>query len=454
MFKILIALVPSLIFFLTCYGQNNYIINFDTAGRLKTPLPERINNNDNLSFRINESGENFNIYTDQLKNKIKRALNHIDKLLKDPNGMRLLKDVYDIQVPELNLVRTELNSILFFYNLQLGPPKHFPSFYRMLFFYYLQLGGPKYVPFLSTGNSNYYTVKPVHSTSITPLKFGPNINSASLSTALNSGEKELDFTLTKTDPYKKLLYEWLKKSSSDFVTRPNFLALAQQKKLIETEINSIQDFLALLKKRRDIRPCGFQRVDIQFLITSTTTADRLTQETNKIFTDLLPMLSLEKNKDWILKWLWYQDNNKLPLLNPFPFRTEESFGEEPDTTELSDLRLKIMARNEFYKNMDLKKFSVKQLDSLIDETRLLKRSMSEIQKNSKQYSDKIDKNEKNIRVFGTTSQLLNNGIFYISDIEKKNLWMRHHDASDGYQLINDIETGEYLEDDLIVLLSH
>lgn len=432
MSKLLLVIALVFLVSFSCLSQDKYTVNFYATGKIQPPLPEKIGTSDFLGFRINDLSENFDLYKKNLKDRASKSLQCVNKLLADAEKKKVLDLIFDITDTELNNLKAELEHVLAdqLYN-----------------------GTLTYIPVYKIADKKYYHINVDNITPPTSDDFEPNTSSVFLATKPVVAEKELDFTLTKTDPFAKLTLDWLNSTKNDYAIPINFASFSSSKKELQDMLPTITGFLNRVTPRLQSQNGNFRAADIPFLTNLINSARILTNNLSRLTGRISPAIRLPAYKDWILKWLWYQ-NNELPQMNPFQFKSEKDMGVEPDTSALAGLRFKIGVREDFYKTANLKKYNAKQLDSLINETDSLKKRLGSIQKASQLYLNIKSKNDNAIQSLGTTISQLNVGILFPSDASKKIYWMRHHDASSNYQLINDIEKGDYTEDDRVLILGH
>ena len=62
------------------FGQTTHIIRFDTSGKLKSTIPERVDKNDKITFLINEPEETFSLYCKKFTEKVTKAQKMLDKI--------------------------------------------------------------------------------------------------------------------------------------------------------------------------------------------------------------------------------------------------------------------------------------------------------------------------------------------------------------------------------------
>jgi hypothetical protein len=419
-------------------SQLKYTINFDTTGRLRSTLPERIYKDDKLYFLVNEPGETFDQYQTQITKKLEKAVEHLDSIRANQSDKELLDVIYDIKDADILALSKELKAAL---------ANPFTG------------AALKFVPVFKIVDKDYYNLQPIHTVAPGPISFGPNAPSSELEAKLKDGEKELDFRLSKTDPFKKLRYNWLTATASDYTAHPDFSELPSKLPELRQKVTAVSNCLKWEDFMRAVNIAdkaiktntSFSRSDSILVRRVLDSAHVVSISLDNYLDRIQPLLHVS-DKNWILKWFWYQDN-KIPVLNPFPFRKEAEFGREPDTSELGGLRQKIAIRDQFFKAAKVESMNMRSIDSLIDASDSLKKRQDSIQKASRSYADKVARNDKNQLAFGTTGSLLNNGIFLVGNADSV-FWLRHHDATQNYQLMNDLDSREYPEDDRVIILAH
>jgi len=400
----------------------------DGTGKITANLPELIFNGDSINFTINDPKESFALYEKMLADKANRSKGQLSKLLADGEKMDVLLRVYGITSTDIKSVITELDIVITNQST----------------------AAQKYIPVYTANDKKYYSV----TMPSTNDAFGPNTPSTALSIAAPADGGKLNFTLSKTAPFKKLSYDWLQNTKADYSGNfdPTIFRLLREQlkakvKIIENYLESIDP---LLKKSPN-----YVDDDISVLKEVVQKAVGFTKDADAFISTQLNIINLSSQyKEWVLKWLWYQ-SNYMPALNPFNFKTEGNIGTELDTSKLEVLRLQIQAREEFYKAIDMKKTTPEQIDAIINEAINLRKEKSAIEKSAKDFVISKTNNDKAILDFGSTSFQLNEGLLVAGKNKGSVLyWQRHHDASNNYQLLNEQITDEYREDDRVVILSH
>lgn len=407
----------------------HHLLQTDGSGRITGNLPELIFDGEKINFKINQPSESFDLYEKMLADKARRAKTQLNKLLSEAEKLKVLADVYGITAGDINLVITDLNAVIANQSAS----------------------AQTYIPVYTVAKKKYYSVVTGNDNDA----FEPNTKSKDFTIASN-GDK-VNFTISKTNPFKKITYDWLQHTKANYSGSFNpevyRILLEQAAALIkQTEkfVKGTESILKGLGNNERQRNTAKRSVN--------NAADLLTYSIDSFLRVNANKINQGNYKTWILKWLWYQSNT-MPALNPFTFRAGDDIGIEPDTSLLEVLRLKIQAREEFYKAIDMKKATLEQLDTIINQVISLRREKAALEKQAKNFVAIKAGNDKAIADFGNTSSQLNEGLLVAGKKgEAKKLdsyyWLRHHDASNNYQLLNENIKDEYLEDDRVVILSH
>jgi hypothetical protein len=428
-----ILFAPVFLFSTLCIAQQSPAILFDGTGKIRPTLPEKLFKEDKVAFKVNDPKESFDKYTKSFKDKLKQAKELLSKLQADAEKMDVLEKVFDIKAADISTVIGEVNQVL-----------NNPSL----------AAAPTYVPGFTAPDKKYFTIAVENTAAPGTKTFAPNTVSDLFPVAPNGTETQLYFTLAKDDPFKKLAYNWLQHTKADYSGTLNPLPLLQFKKDIASKTESINKFIASIQPLIEKGKAGnIKASDIPALNAIIGQCDSYVSEVESLIAAKSSLIKLPQFKKWILEWLWYQ-RNMLPAINPLGFNAEGNIGNRPDTSMLAGLRIKLQARDEFFKSTDLKKLRVSQIDSMLNEMDSLKKNLYDIQVASKQFDEMKAGNEKAALAFRTTSQELNKGILFVGEQKKAIYWMRHHNAAENYQLMNDLESGEYLENDRVIILSH
>lgn len=422
------------------YGNaQTYSVKTDGTGKIIDNLPELIFNNNNINFKVADPNESFALYEKMLAGRAKRSKRQLTKLLADGEKMDILKKVYNILTGDINSVIAELNIVI---------ANRFAS-------------AQTHIPVYTAADKKYFSVDvptgvgyfagPVQND-----KFEVNTASASLAITSTAGGEKINFSLSKTEPFKKITYNWLSGTKSDYSGSFNpeiFRPLHEQ---VTAKIKKIKNYLQSIDPLLSKAP-NYVAADIPALKAVSINAVSLIaaiDADNFIASNSGTTNLSAQYKDWVLKWLWYQ-SNYMPALNPFNFKIEGDIGSDPDTSKLELLRLQIQAREDFYKGFDIKKTTPAELDKIIAETEALRKEKAAIERAAKNFATSKANNDKAILDFGNTSELLNEGLL-VAGKDKGSIlfWQLHHDASNNFQLLNDNVTDEYREDDRVIILSH
>ncbi|HEX4849990.1 MAG TPA: hypothetical protein VFV08_04240, partial [Puia sp.] len=352
-------------------------------------------------------------------------------LKKDKSKLEILKKVYGITEKDIDGVIAEIK------NVKANP------------FYSAPLS---YLPVFKADDKKYYNVAFSNLNGATPVSFEPNTVSGPLEIPDNLPQPEIDFTLSETNPYKKMILGWLiqtKKTGYPHTT--DFSQFTGPRKISSAKADFLNMYATNAEKK--IKAASeptlanvklFRRMKIEI--------DSINNDLDRFLSVNNSIINLPEYKNWILQWLWYQ-NSALPSINPLGFKNTGDLGQEPDTSSLEGLRIKIASRQKIFEG-DLGNFKVKQLDSIINETDSLKKTVFDIQKSWDSYTHSKENNAKLKDEFTRTSALLNTAILIAGKKSESTYWIRHHNALAKYELMNDLEKREYLETDQVVILSH
>lgn len=403
-------------------------IQTNAAGKITGNLPELVFVGNKLNFKVSDPRESFTLYTKMLTDKANRAKRQLAKLLLDAEKMTILGKVYSITASDINSVIGELNNVI-----------ANPS-----------AAAQTYVPVYAACDDRYYSVAIPGSNDA----FRANTVSNDLTISVPAEGGKLHFTLLKTEPFKKITFNWLQQTKADYsgTFDPELFRLLHEQ--VKAKSNTVREYLAQIQPLLDKSP-NYVSADLKPLKDMALKAISFRDDIDGFLSTHASAVNISSQyKDWLLKWMWYQPNY-MPALNPFSFKAEGNIGSEPDTSKLEVLRLQIMAREDFYKAIDMKKTTPEQLDIIINEAVILRKERSAIEKAAKDFTTAKSNNDKAILDFGNTSIQLNEGLLMVGkDMKSLFYWQRHHDASNNYQLLNEDITGEYLEDDRVVVLSH
>jgi hypothetical protein len=409
-------------------NAQTYLLQTDGTGKIVGNLPELVFNSNKINFKINDPKESFALYTKMLADKANRSKRQLTKLLLDTEKMKILASVYGITNADINTVIAQLNIVIANQSA----------------------AAQTYVPVYQAADQSYYSVTVPGNNDV----FKPNTPSADLVIAAPAEGGKLNFTLFKTEPFKKLTYDWLQSTKSDYSGNfdPEIFRLLHEQ--VQVKVKAIELYLTSIEPLLKKSP-NYIVGDIHALKSVTTNAIRFTTDADGFLSAHVSTINLSlQYKEWVLKWLWYQPAY-MPALNPFNFKVEGNIGIESDTSKLEVLRLEIQAREDFYKAINMKKTTPKELDAIISEAVSLRKEKTAIEKAAKDFVTAKSNNDKAILDFGNTSSQLNGGLLMAGKNKTSILyWQRHHDASNNYQLLNDNIRDEYAENDRVVILSH
>jgi hypothetical protein len=404
---------------LTCVQVSAQTISFNEKGQLTGNIPERIYKGDSLQAMVAGSENPNDGFIKSLKTRAAAAKALAVKLLGDQDRLDQLMYIYGIGDQKLRDIIADCD------NIELGRTpengylpeiKDLPDYYRI-------------------------EIKDIPDSKKT---FGITTPSAKFAAAPNDAYS-MQLNLTFTDKFKKASYDWLTGSKDKFkpVTAEKRAILKDLKLKEQSKLSQIKDIIAL-------RP-GDDLARIEEAIRQIQT---LRTELRTLSEDILNNIKLD-DKEWVLKWFWYQGAHDLPLLNPFKFATESSLGGKPDTTENIGLWAKIKARQNYLANK--KDLAGADADRIIDEMTKFHKTIAANQEAMENYNKTAANNQKAMADFGQTETLLNSPIFYLSDrtlSPRLNYWMRNHNAASGHSLMTLNPKKEYLDEDKMVVLDH
>ncbi|WP_448635175.1 hypothetical protein [Pedobacter panaciterrae] len=282
-----------------------------------------------------------------------------------------------------------------------------------------------------------------------PLIFNTETNGLVL-TPISNDVHQLQLNLTKYDIYQRKVFDWLTATKTNFNVRLTPEKIADLKSY-QSLYKPLADAAKLLVKTNLDQPPTTAKEMKAVIVKS---ADFLTKM-SAINTNLKPLVTniLSANKDWILNWLWYQQD-ELPQLNPFNFVPQNNF-QIPDTSGMQALRQKISTRDLLIKNADYEKVSTATLDKYIGEIDTMRKNLSTKIAAFNRFKKDSASNAQRIFDFGLLSKQINKGILYTSEPKSGPLYlMRHHNAREYDRLMNDHDPREYTEDDRVVILTH
>lgn len=417
----------------SCYysqGQKNYTIALEDSGKIRSTLPERLDSSNTLLFRVNDPVGSFNNYKKMLTDKAGQAVKQLEKLKTEKDQMDILDTVYGIKETDITAVITQLKATI-------ANP--------------IATGSAVWVPRFSTTDHLYYKVELSSAKNSPKDSMTANIESKPLAIIPVTDKTEIGFTVYKKEPFKKLVYNWLQQTAQTYVNI-DFPSLRKLKQDITADQDSANRFATKVESLNKKNETD-KESKVKELIDEADDLIKKIETTTVNLDKALPKNTIHAAdyKQWILHWLWYQKGT-MPAFNPFNFTLEENLGNEPDTSKLESLRLKIQSREELYKKMT----RLSQIDSIINEIEALRKEKYDLEKAASRFAKQKGNNDKAIAEFSVTARQLNEGIVMVgkNDNTSPFLWMRHHDASTGYQLISDDDKGEYLETDKVIILTH
>ncbi|THU40370.1 hypothetical protein FAM09_10915 [Niastella caeni] len=416
------------------WAQQTPIIQFDGAGKIKSTLPEKLDKNDAVKFSVSDSKETFDKYLKKYTAKLKQSQGLLTKLKTDREKLDIMKKVYDIDVADIDKVINQLIKVTT--DLYGADTTNVPRF--------------------EIADKNYFAIT-VENTAVgtSSINIAPNDVSRSFPVLPFGSETRINFALTKKDPFKKLVVDWLDATKGDYQGMIDYQVLLQFRAEIKKMAEEISPFAEkarheMTKLKAEAKGGEKNRIIAKYNPILEDIAQKCSSYNLRIdalINNRSAAVNQRAKKDWMLKWLWYQ-NSLIPAINPFGF---SELGNRPDTTELDILRTKLQVRELYLKNIIEK---TTQADSLLTVIYSIKKRMNDIQQTAKQFDENKAKNEEAAIAFRTTSQDLNKGILFVGDTKRTIYWMRHHNAAENFQLINDQENDEYLEKDRVVILAH
>ncbi|MDF2190187.1 hypothetical protein [Paraflavitalea sp. CAU 1676] len=417
-------------------AQQTSDIQFDRTGKITSSLPERFGKEDKVIFRMSDSKESFENYLKNYKDRLRQAISTLTTLKDDKQKMKLLEVVYDIKGSDIDLVIAELKTLV---DAPVG-------------------NDVVYMPRFKEADKNYIGFTLGNTAVAGAEVVAPNANTAPMAVKPFGPDAQINFSVTKKDPFKKLVMGWLQSTKDSYGGAIDLGPVQQVVAAIEKTAAEVGAFAG--KVRPDIARFTEESVsgDENALIKKYTPLfNEILQQTGKfqgqvdaLNKKLITTVALHDKKNWMLKWLWYQ-RNQLPALNPLGF--SESIGAAPDTSMLEGIRTRLQVRETFLKS-NLDKLKPAQIDSVLNVIDADKKKINEVQKAVKKFAENSSLNSKAATSFSTVSTDLYNGILYVEDKSNIYYWMRHHNAAANYQLMNTLETDEFLETDKVVILAH
>ncbi|WP_276484471.1 hypothetical protein [Paraflavitalea pollutisoli] len=430
--------IPVLFCWAVSWGQKTWTIQVDKAGKIGPVLPERLGRTDNIQLNLNDPEESFDKYKNAYVNQLKRAESLIAEMRKDADKMKVLSTLFGISNGDINLVVNEIKQAI-------ANPLSGASF--------------NYIPSFSAAQQKYYKVVLKNTASIINDAFGPNQTGNALLVTPKGSESRIGFEIRKTDAYRKLVFEWFTKTNGLYAQLIDASVLPKFQQEIKSLVPRVELFADSCKKIiADLlkeRKAGLHddKLLIKYKVLLETIISRgaeLNKEIDQMLALYVPKVVATSNKDWVLKWLWYQ-TTVMPATNPFGFG--EGLAKRPDTSALGSLRIKLQTRESFLKS-NLDRLKDKQLDSLLDVIESYKKQLQSIEQTVAAYVQQEKVSNTNKEVFCTTTFALNNGVLFVDGTDNNYYWMRHHDAATNYEIINDRLTDEYLETDPVIILAH
>ncbi|TFF34553.1 hypothetical protein [Mucilaginibacter psychrotolerans] len=403
------------------------IIHFNDKGQLTGELPQILPASKKLGFQVSGLKDPAVAYAQMLKDRATEAVKTLNLIIADANKEAFLQKLYEISDAQLKAVRDACIAIA-------ANPTIAPS-----------APNDKYTLNI-TPNPNYYTVK-LSPSSATPVSMPMNTTTGTQPSMLTNGNS-MTITLSLENAYKKMVWDWYYNKKGDFKPldpsdQTLWASLKQEEKKLLAEVNDLmtnKPARTYEKLKAYLETIKAERQKVQGLV-------------GRI--DAAVSSKLKNNQDWLLEWLWYQ-NTTTPQLNPFKFVATSSLGQEPDTSDNPGLRLKIQTRENVIKNMDTKNPNLTVSDHWVSDIDGFRKTLTANTLAYKNYQILSAANEKSKADFAQTTTNLNEALFFVT-VEapvKKVIWMRHHDAADGNEIMNVDQATEYLEDEKLVILTH
>lgn len=402
-----------------------YTINFNDKGELYGNLPATLFLKDKLKFSVNAADDPVKKFQGQLMDQVKKLEKRIDALLKDHVKLNILMDVYNISETDLKDLKKECAKM------------DTDAMYK----------GTDVVNIPHLLKSNVFDLK-IGNTAAVPLQvndpYGPYTCVYGM-----PGVNTLSINLTRNDLYKQMVYNYLKDTKELFTTdlsAETISSLKEQKKNYDPLKTAAEAFY---KENFDKVPTVL--ADLNAL----TLKVHLINQGLTVYVDAVKTkVMLFDDKPWILKWLWYQDG-LLPLLNPTGIKRSTDLL-KGDTTGNQFLQNKIDSRKSLLKSADYAKIPAATIDGYINDMSNFKDQMQVKLTELKKAQGDTAANLKKIKAFANDNSLLNQSVLFLSVHDAKGplYIMRHHDAINNDQLMDEHEIPEYTEDDHVVLLVH
>ncbi len=395
-------------------------VSFNQKGQVRGNLPTKLITESKLVFNI----DGKDLAAEEQKiilNRIKESSGRIEKLKKDPEKLHVLKLIYNIDSNDLNKVLADFDK------LSKSPTTT----------------GYTYVPSIGV-NSNYYKIESgdTKDSGISLKANNPTIFSQKLELQ-HTDQNSLTFTLTKTNLFNDVTYQWYADKRKIF-----------KKSIIQADGERLKDLAEkskLLLVNFDVLVKAVKNNTISNMVELRKFDQQLTVLLN-VLAEVKKLTDFSSDREWVLSWLWYSKND-FPVLNPFPFVKEEDI-ELPDTLGLPALRMSILAKENFLKNIDYKKTPERVAQQYIKEIAASNLDLSKQIKAYKKSKDRQSNNENQISDFSTTEETLNKLILIASKKGEQIFWMRHHNALDQGADLNSNTEAEYTEADRVYILTH
>ncbi|PZF71877.1 hypothetical protein [Taibaiella soli] len=390
-------------------------INFNADGTLDTPLPDRLTNEDLLTFSVQGTQENINKYQKEVSERIKKAQQYLELLRHDTAKMKILTTVYGI---------TELDTSKMF------RPTPFDQ------------------------EMKYYSIKSNMTQGKYDSSLKPGVPLPAAKIDLAEGVQKVTITLSKRDPFKKLVIDRIKATRNDFKGMPSkddIDLIGNKMAAFSTAANTYtQTILTQMKEKK-----GSKSLKQSQFGTWTNFVDSLNGVATNLIDNVRKIVDLSANQKWLMEWLWFasQDKTGLPLLNPLNF-TDPSLIKEPDTSLLLTLRAKLATRDNFIKNAAPGKPSeFDAADKIIDDADLMRSTIASKEAEYKSWEKSSAYNDSLVLAYEHVNVILNKAILMISGKDTIR-WMRHHDMSNEANTMNIVDRDEYLEDSYVSILGH
>lgn len=413
-----------LIFYHQSIGQGfNNTIYFDEKGKLKGEVPELIDAKVDLQVYIS-ADEEYSKDTIQFNKILDNAKTH----LSSASGNGPLKKFYEVVYGiNQNTIISQLQEIE---SLKLTIKPTIERKYK-----------------INSQPSTYSELQKKYSIELKKLE-----NSSAIF--------KYPIELAKTDPLKKLIFQKLNDSKEsykgiDYKVLKSLIDTAE--KVISENNSLIKEYDEFVKKYRANKPIpkneanDWMRKFSKKLKAHSEKIGSFNNEIEAFFN------KVKENKDWILTWLWYTGGK--PTLNPFPFCDPEEyiFPKDIDTLDIKSKKERIEILNAMIKSLgQTNEKGLRIIDSLIVVRDTLIRKVTREEFKLAKFKKAVKSNNAKIEGFRVTQQKINSITLYATNKDKSEeyAYMRHHDASEEYELMNSLTNDEYLEEDRIIVLSH